>query len=166
MGEKEYNKIRPNKKNLNLVSTHKFLRGAEKSKLDTDRLKRVKEVIPRGIAMAMPTTALSDIREYIYYVNMIRTLDNARNNYVPQRKSHSITHFFAASGSKIINKNHWGNYFHKTLVFHKINGDHFSILKIPDVISFAKKFDRVVKYSLPLKNVKTRILSPGRLQNR
>jgi hypothetical protein len=24
MGEKEYNKIRPNKKNLNLVSTHKF----------------------------------------------------------------------------------------------------------------------------------------------
>jgi hypothetical protein len=29
MGEKEYNKIRPNKKNLNLVSTHKFLRGAE-----------------------------------------------------------------------------------------------------------------------------------------
>jgi radical SAM protein with 4Fe4S-binding SPASM domain len=29
MGEKEYNKIRPNKKNLNLVSTHKFLRGAK-----------------------------------------------------------------------------------------------------------------------------------------
>ncbi|MDQ1352313.1 MAG: hypothetical protein QG657_2619 [Acidobacteriota bacterium] len=110
-------------------------------------IKALRQAVPWNIADAMPDT--QNIREFIYYVNITRSLDLARAVYNPAgngihiSKCNTDVHFFGATRSAIMNKNQWPDYFEKPVKFYAVEGDHFSIFKSPDVITFAEQFNRV-----------------------
>jgi thioesterase domain-containing protein/acyl carrier protein len=76
--------------------------------------------------------------------DVIRALVEARDRYRPGGKVNTTVYFFKASRSRIPNKNRWSDYFKEPVIFYEMNGDHFSILKMPDVAAFGKLFDNVV----------------------
>jgi thioesterase domain-containing protein len=104
----------------------------------------IKKLIPPGLARLIPGFQRLDIKELIYYLNRIRTLDNARNRYIPAEKPGNEVHFFAADRSSVSAGNRWSDHFKKPLNIHNIRGDHFSIFQVPEVIAFAGIFDRVL----------------------
>ena len=105
----------------------------------------IRALIPKGMTRVIPNFHRLGIRQLIYYLNTIRTLDNARNFYVPGGKLEATGHFFGASQStEAFDKNQWAPFFREPLTVHTINGDHFSIFKVPGVMELANIFDRVV----------------------
>ncbi|MCX6580880.1 MAG: amino acid adenylation domain-containing protein [Candidatus Aminicenantes bacterium] len=107
----------------------------------------LRQAVPSNIADAMPDA--QNAGEFIYYVNIIRSLDLAREIYNPAgngahiSKCNTGAHFFGAARSGVLNKNQWPDYFAKPVKFYELEGNHFSIFKIPDVIAFAEQFNRV-----------------------
>jgi amino acid adenylation domain-containing protein len=117
----------------------------EKKSASIDTLK---QLIPQGMARTLPKSTHSDIKKFIYYMNVIRSLDNARNIYTPEGKIRSTAYFFKASQS-FIDENLWSHYFENTLQFRTIDGDHFSILKKPGVIELAETFAQSLNKLFP-----------------
>ena len=107
-------------------------------------LEHIKKLIPQGMAQVIPNFEHLEIPELIYYLNRIRTLDNARNKYIPGSKINGAGYIFAADRSNVSAKSSWNSHFQKRLNIHKINGDHFSIFQVPQVIAFAGIFDRIL----------------------
>jgi thioesterase domain-containing protein len=84
------------------------------------------------------------IEHLINYLNVGRTYENAGLRYIPQGKIHTPVHFFAASQSTVINGERWDDYCHKPITYHKINAGHYTILKMPALREFVKKFRDVM----------------------
>jgi thioesterase domain-containing protein/acyl carrier protein len=103
----------------------------------------IKNSIPTHIADATPNFNRLSIKELIYYMNMVRSLINARNLYIPKSKIRITPQFFTASRFVIPNREQWNNYCQEPLKFFEVMGDHFSIFELPETIQFAKLFDRV-----------------------
>jgi thioesterase domain-containing protein/acyl carrier protein len=120
-------------------------------------IEMLKKALPKNIADAIPLVPVDaahkptqqDLREFIYYVNILRSIDSARNAYKPQKKrnmskSNAGAYFFGALHSSIKNKKHWSHYFAKPLKFYEITGDHYSIFKSPNVTAFAEQLNWVL----------------------
>jgi thioesterase domain-containing protein len=107
------------------------------------------EIIKKTIAefgvQALPNFQQLNIKEAIYYLNLGRTLRNARAKYQPSGKIYTNVHYFAASESKNIKKEYWKQYNSGDIMFYEIEGDHFSIFKIPGIAEFARKFATVLE---------------------
>jgi thioesterase domain-containing protein len=86
-----------------------------------------------------------NIKESVYYLNMIRTLRNAKALYTPSRKIHSPIHFFAANQSRGIGKKYWNDYCQKPIIIDEVTGDHFSIFQKPLVFEFSNIFSRIIR---------------------
>jgi len=85
------------------------------------------------------------IGDLIKYMNMGRTLHNARVFYVPAGKIASPVHFFLASkSSHLIEKQAWENFCQAPILFEEIPGDHFSLLRQPAVNILAARFDEIL----------------------
>jgi thioesterase domain-containing protein len=84
------------------------------------------------------------IKEFIIYLNMVRTFDNARNNYIPGGKIDTAVHFFKAIDGEVIDGEKWSIYCDKPVKVYNIPGDHFSLLKMPGVMEFAALFAGVI----------------------
>jgi len=108
----------------------------------------IKKVIARYGMHALPYYQHLNIRESIYYLNLGRTLHRAAAMYTPGGKIHSPVHYFAAAQSKGRLKKTWKNYLHNSFTFYKIDADHYSILKMPAVVSFAQLFEDVLERSM------------------
>ncbi|MCU0290206.1 MAG: hypothetical protein MUF15_27950 [Acidobacteria bacterium] len=112
------------------------------------------EIIKKTIAeygvQALPNFHQLDIKESIYYLNLGRTLRNARAMYQPTGKIHTYVHYFAASESKDIKKEYWKQYTSRDMIFYEIEGDHFSFLKMPVVKEFANKFIAILRSGLDI----------------
>jgi amino acid adenylation domain-containing protein len=80
--------------------------------------------------------------------DVIRALVEARDRYRPGDKVNTTVYFFKASRSRIPNKKRWSNYFKEPVTFYDINGDHFSILKMPNVAAFSELFARVINHQV------------------
>jgi amino acid adenylation domain-containing protein len=104
----------------------------------------IKKLVPENILQGMPNFNQLTLRQLIYYFNVSRTFSRACDHYIPGGKVKTPVHFFTARRSKIENKNDWQKYSHNPLKFHEINGNHFSIFKMPEVESFTKLFDKVL----------------------
>ena len=76
--------------------------------------------------------------------DVIQALVDARDRYCPGGKSNTTVHFFKASQSRIPNKNLWSDYFKEPVTFYEMNGDHFSILKMPEAAVFCELFAGVL----------------------
>ncbi|MCP4151010.1 MAG: amino acid adenylation domain-containing protein, partial [bacterium] len=85
-----------------------------------------------------------NIQETIRYLNMGRTLGNARAAYTPAGKIHTTIHYFAASQTETIVKEHWNAFCHKAMTSYEISGDHYSIFKKPGVVEFAGLFSGII----------------------
>jgi len=113
----------------------------EESHFDPTKLRRI---IPGSIADATPNFDRQGCKELIYYFNMIRSINNARNRYLPCWKNRTRLHFFGAAESEIMNKDMWNNHCVKPVEFYQVSGDHFSIFKPPQVAPFARLFNEVL----------------------
>jgi thioesterase domain-containing protein/acyl carrier protein len=109
--------------------------------IDTEQLKKI---IPENLAKAIPDFEQLRIKELINYFNVYRTLVNARAIYRPNEKINTMIHYFVASRSKKILKPSWNNYSVNPMKLYEIDGDHFSIFKMPHVETLAKIFDTIL----------------------
>ncbi|UCH97292.1 MAG: amino acid adenylation domain-containing protein, partial [Candidatus Aminicenantes bacterium] len=108
-------------------------------------IESIKRQVPKNIQQEIPNFNQLTLKQMVYYFNVSRTLARACDRYIPGGKVKTPIHFFTARRSKIKNKNDWQKYSHHPLKFHKIAGDHFSILKMPQAASFAKLFENLMQ---------------------
>ncbi|MCP4154466.1 MAG: hypothetical protein GY757_42470, partial [bacterium] len=114
----------------------------------------VKKLLPQGMAQVIPNYDHLGMQESIYYLNKIRSLNNARANYRLPGQINTRAHLFAANQSEAATQN-WTGHFYKTPMIHEVEGDHFSIFRLPAVIPFAAYFNRV------LSEIVSNVLSEG-----
>ncbi len=84
------------------------------------------------------------VRDIIYYMNVLRTFDNVRACYVPERKLNVQAYFFAAADETAANFPVWDQYCEKPMRVYKMKGNNFSILQYPDVLDFAEQLNTVL----------------------
>ncbi len=94
----------------------------------------------------IPNFNTIDYEKIIYYLNIIRSINNACNMYEPSNKIYTPLHFFSASKSKVIDYvDIWNNYCHNPIKKYIITGDHFSIFEQPQIIEFANLIRKVIR---------------------
>jgi fengycin family lipopeptide synthetase D/gramicidin S synthase 2/tyrocidine synthetase-3 len=104
----------------------------------------VRQVIPDQLAQIIPNYDRLGIRELVSYLNINRTLANARDFYIPSKKIHTTLHYFRASKSPGILQDCWDDYCLKPIKSFEIPGDHISILKKPQVDQTIEIFDKIL----------------------
>jgi thioesterase domain-containing protein len=83
-------------------------------------------------------------RESVYNITITRLLEQARNGYVPGGKLKTPVHFIDPSNREMTWGKQWHPYCQLPMKFHKVSGDHFSIMKQPHVVSAAKIFNTLL----------------------
>ena len=116
------------------ISIIKYL---EENHFDLDILK---QSIPGNLASVIPNVDRLSIRQLVEYFNLIRSLDRARQFYLPSRHISTPVLYFAASESKMIPKAYWNKFTNSPIKYLEIEGDHFSIFRLPGTSNFAKMF--------------------------
>jgi amino acid adenylation domain-containing protein/FkbM family methyltransferase len=106
------------------------VRCLEASPADLHTLRRR---IPANWLRAIPAADRLPVREFIRYLNVVRTFDRARNTYIPRGKMYTPLHFFSANDEEIPAKERWSAYTHRPVLYTDIRGDHFSLLQLPRV---------------------------------
>jgi len=106
-----------------------------------DKIETIKGSIP-GLT-AIPNAARLSIRQLVQYLNLGRTLDRARSKYIPTRKLEAAVHFFKATETREIDPTKWNNYCQKPIKVYELEGDHYSLLKMPLVKTTAKLFQKI-----------------------
>ena len=86
-----------------------------------------------------------DTREAIYYLNRCRTLYNARGFYTPTGKINTVLHFFKASRSGEAPGKNWDKYVNRPVKEYEINGDHYSLFKMPALEHLVKAFEEAIR---------------------
>lgn len=115
------------------------------SGLEVEIIRLLKARIPKEIIQAIPNYDRISLRQLIYYINSIRTFHNLRAFYRPTNKIRSQVHFFEARNSSVVkNKNKWKLYSCRPIKFYKVNGDHYSIFKSPDVLEFSERLRQII----------------------
>jgi thioesterase domain-containing protein len=104
----------------------------------------IKKAITRYGIHTLPNYHQLDTRESIYYLNIGRTLHQARAGYIPTGKVSAAIHFFKACESRFEHQP-WNNYCQNPMTLHEIDGNHFSLFQLPRVIPFARTFTRIIK---------------------
>jgi thioesterase domain-containing protein len=107
---------------------------------------KLRKSIPAVMAGTIPGFERQGIGGLIFYINMIRTFDRARNSYVPAGKIKTRIHFFAAAENGVSNWKNWNNYTEQPVTFYRVKGDHFSMFKEEHVLSLAQKFNRIIPH--------------------
>ena len=92
-------------------------------------------------SMKIPYIKQNTIKEIIYFTNMRRTFDNAKNIYKPGGKVNATLYYFKANESNF-GPEKWKRHFRNQIRSYEVSGDHFSIFKNPD---FAELFDTILK---------------------
>jgi amino acid adenylation domain-containing protein len=101
----------------------------------------VKTFIPDLLARVIPNFDRLNTRELIHYLNIYRTLTNARDIYIPTQKIKTPLHYFQAEQSPVSPGNTWNEYCLNQVVTYPIPGDHFSIFREPNVRQTTKVFE-------------------------
>jgi thioesterase domain-containing protein/acyl carrier protein len=114
----------------------------EQNHFDVESLKKN---MPENMANAVPNFEQQGVRGLVYYININRSLDNARNIYIPAGKNRTRIDFFGAREFEITNRDNWNIYSYQSFKFYEIGGDHFSIFKPPHVSAFARIFNKALK---------------------
>jgi len=129
----------------NVKSIEKFWESVQEFLLSAPdiSIEVIKESIPVGMTKLISDFSQLGIKELIFHMNTIRTLDSARNKYIPQGKLDTVLYYFVATKSTVFkdkSRTTWSNYLTKPPICHYISGDHFSIIQKPDVLELATIF--------------------------
>lgn len=99
---------------------------------------RVLELIPQEWKSAIPGIDTLSFAELVPYVHIVLSLDHARHSYVPNSTLSSTVHYFAATDSPIKNENGWQPYIKEEIQHYYLEGDHYSIVRNPQVAELAR----------------------------
>jgi len=113
----------------------------ESNHYDTETVKRV---IEEYEAHNVPDYSELQVAGLIEYLNTGRTLYQARALYIPRGKIKTPVHYFGAAQSKGIITEHWDEYCERPVRCREIDGDHFSIFKMPKVAGLAEVFCKTI----------------------
>ncbi len=131
----------------NVTDIHQ-LWTAVKDYLETENVapEAIRSVVTRYEALMVPDYHQLGVGALIEFMNIGRTFRNARAAYVPTHKIDTQVHYFGASVSARINneRDKWHDYCKKPMKVYTIDGDHFSIFKMPAVAGFSKLFAAVI----------------------
>ena len=105
----------------------------------------IRRMFPGNLAEAVPNFEQAGVRDLVYYLNTMRTLDKARNAYVPAGKNKTFLNFIGASSPGIENKENWNHYCEQGVDYRSAAGDHFSIFREPQVDQLAECFNHICK---------------------
>lgn len=89
----------------------------------------IKDAIPPTIRRVIPNVLSISYRDLIYYMNLIRTLVNARDYYVPSQQLKAPIYFIEAKNERIDNKTDWELYSENEIEYFEANGNHVSIFE-------------------------------------
>ena len=103
-------------------------------------IERVRQLIPPYLAQIIPGYEQLRLRELIYYLNLGRSLTQARAIYVPKGKIQTKIHFIKASESKEISPENWAEYCLNPMDKYEIISNHYSILEMPAVYQTVQLF--------------------------
>jgi thioesterase domain-containing protein len=84
------------------------------------------------------------VEEIVQYFNRSRTYVNGFSQYIPAGKIQTPIHYFSGSQSEELQEC-WKNYCYTPVIYHTINGDHYSIFRHPQVMEFAHLFNELLK---------------------
>lgn len=98
------------------------------------------DTLPKDMINVIPAYARDDKKEFLYQLNLCIDIMNAASNYKPEGKVFSPVNFIKAAGSTSFDEERWNRYFYSPVIFHKIDGDHYSIFKQPNIIGLAEVF--------------------------
>ena len=84
------------------------------------------------------------IQEIIYYINVLRTFDNVRALYKPDKKLKAKCDFFLATEEQAANASLWNEYCEQPISTHKVEGNNFSIFRYPQVHNFSIMLDELL----------------------
>ena len=104
-------------------------------------VKHVKQAIERDLGPYININDDLSIQQLIYLINRYRSLSHAQSSYFPAGKIQVQIHYFKASDSPELYSHEWENFSREPLHVLEIPGNHFSILKIPNVSHLIKKFN-------------------------
>ncbi|HLP60306.1 MAG TPA: D-alanine--poly(phosphoribitol) ligase subunit DltA [Candidatus Deferrimicrobium sp.] len=111
------------------------------------------EIIKKMIAgygvQVLPNFEQLDLEESIYYLNLGRTLLNARAQYKPSVRIQTPVHYIIASQTQVVKKEDWNKYATGGINYYEIAGDHFSIFKKPGVIRLSNLFSEILQLTPP-----------------
>jgi thioesterase domain-containing protein/acyl carrier protein len=114
----------------------------EDPSMDTER---IRERVPAEISRGIPGFDRLPAAELIRHLNIVRSLHGAAIRYIPSRRVKSPVHFFWAGRGHQVDKEAWHEYAVEPVAFIRVEGDHFSIMKKPDVEIFVKQFGSVLE---------------------
>jgi FkbH-like protein len=120
----------------------------ENYKNQKEIINRIKEEIPEAIRHAIPDYNKTDLRSLVYYLNIMRTLNNARVQYYPKTKVMRACYFSAINDDIMIkdqsaNIEEWKKYIKDQIEVYTVKGNHFSIFD-EDVNDLAKNLQKAL----------------------
>ncbi|MCP4153277.1 MAG: AMP-binding protein, partial [bacterium] len=113
-------------------------------------IESIKKIIPPTLSRRIPNFQEIGIDALIAYFNIGRSLDRARHIYTPSTQLAAAMYCFSAQTALYFEtrlKKHWGDYCRTSPRNIEIPGDHFSILKPPQVIRLAQELNKTLKQS-------------------
>jgi thioesterase domain-containing protein/acyl carrier protein len=111
----------------------------------------IRNTVPASIRAAIPGIDGLNSQAIVYYWKVIRSLDYARNVYVPEGKISTEIHFFRASHAEGPGKDkssmvkQWHDYTTGKINYYEVYGDHYSLFREPYVLDFASVFSGVME---------------------
>ncbi|MCX6584825.1 MAG: thioesterase domain-containing protein [Candidatus Aminicenantes bacterium] len=104
---------------------------------------KLREAIPGYINRAIPNIEQLEIRESLNSINRVRTLNNARNRYIPGGKVNAVIHFFGAGETGKTYAQAWTCYCERPPVYNELQADHYTIFKMPQVEKLVNLFNTI-----------------------
>jgi hypothetical protein len=101
-------------------------------------------LVPEFMVNAIPAYEQIGVREWVSYLNMVRSYMNAQAFYIPSGKIKTEVHFFEADGTEVFNREKWNNYTELPIKEYRVKGTHNSIFEMPDVVAFANQFNEAI----------------------
>jgi acyl transferase domain-containing protein/thioesterase domain-containing protein len=92
------------------------------------------------------------VENVIHYINLSRTLKNAAAGNIPGGKIRTPLHFFEASQGNRNVPERWNDYCRTPVIYHQLNGDHYSIIQQPRVKELARLFNELLENQMKINN--------------
>jgi thioesterase domain-containing protein len=112
----------------------------QEKNIDVGSLRRQ---VPPHVSRVIPNFDRLTLKELIYFYNVNRTFARAYDQYIPAGKLKTPIRFLAAGSANIEKEKEWQNYSIKPLNMIEIDADHFSILKMPQVVQVVEMFKMI-----------------------
>ncbi len=104
-----------------------------------------KQVLGSDIMESLPDYGNFNLKELIYYSNLVRSLLEAQDRYRPPGKARTPAHYYLAAGSKpYFEAVQWQEHFEAPVKIIEVPGDHFSIFRPPHVGGLVEQFRALV----------------------